>query len=329
MSRVARWISLLAVFVVVGLAGAYVPGFGGPAEEGHASDVVLGELVRQLVDPLVLAVALVAALIAGRWRGLRAAGQLLWGRTATIEARDYRSVSRLLAAAGRGLLWGSFVANTAYVVCFYLVIAGVLETGPTQRLDYVKAGALVVVPFGALLLLPLARAAGHAAGVEPSRAARTFDLVAVLGLMACTLITLLSLFVYRHPVIGQPGTGRTHVWPTAEGLDASFVLWSIALVAIISALAFAPTFRSTAPERGRAWMRTCLFVGVFVATLVEVAGLNEIARTGGQGDPSTLQSLAGRMLFVIAVAIVIGGVARAVPAIVRSRGSDERLASVP
>jgi len=333
MTRLARWPSLLLLLVLLYWIPGNIPGSDlGSSDDSSASSVL--DLVTKTIDPILILVAVAATLLVGRWRGtLRGTSFLVRGgeKWSAMGESDYLAASRSLAAAGRGLLWGACILNSIYVISFYW------PAGPTTygflgdpvRYNYVKFGALLAITLGALILIPSAQVALELSGRHVSRAARiarALDVVAIMGLFCCILTVLLSIFVFRHAVIGAPGSGQAYVLPSTDGIDLSFVLWSCAVVPSVTLLAFFATYRpavmpiasdsarGVSGELAGRFARASIASGVLVATLIEFAGLNAIARTGGQGNETLLQSLVGRMLVVTAIGILVGVGVRLWPA---------------
>lgn len=337
MSRFTKWLSLLLLFLLLGGLAARVPGYG--ALDGVSFHV--GQLLVDVIDPLVVLLAIGAALRAGGLRGAkRGASFLLRGVAVQREQAssrtpesDHVAASRSLAAAGRGLLWGACALNSIYVASFYLSApssAGLLNSA---RLDYVKFGAILAVTLGAFILIPSAEASAELSVRHASRArplSRAADALATLGLFGCALTALLSILMYRAPVIGAAGSERTFILPSSDGIDVPFAIWSLVTVPVVASLAFffAARTATRAGSRASDWNRFAgmsLGAGVLVATLVELAGLRLIANTGGQGNPAELASLAGRMLVPVAVGALIGVGAQLLPAAAaRSRPAPER-----
>ena len=106
------WFPLLLVLVTWLIAR--VPGYTAFADDD--TSFTLGKFLRDVVDPLALLIALGAALLCGRWRGLRAGARFLVG----VEGTESESLAagKFLAAGARGLLWAAFCLNSIYVISF-------------------------------------------------------------------------------------------------------------------------------------------------------------------------------------------------------------------
>jgi len=307
MRRLLRPSAFPLLLVLVTWLIARVPGYTGFADDD--TSFTLGKFLRDVVDPLALLIAVGAALLCGRWRGLRAGARFLVG----IEGTESESLAagKFLAAGARGLLWGAFCLNATYVISFYWPREPGISTGLLAgRTWYVAYGAFLATTLGCLVLLPCAERAVELSAQPASKAtrvARATDALALLGLFALTLVLLLSVFLYRFAVIGEEDSGQAWFPPSLDRIDLPFVLWSLLLV---FALPWGALFATSGPRaliahdlRGRL-ARMSLAAGVLVAMVVEAAGLRYISRTGGQGNPAEVQDLAGRMLVPVGVGIV-------------------------
>lgn len=293
---IARYTSLVLLFLCLLALPAHVPGHAASGE--LEPRIRLVNLLVDVLDPLVLLIAVAAPFLAGGWRGVKAGARFL-ARGGSVDPAGSRS----LAAAGRGLLWGSLGLNLVYVLSYYWPAgpgeAGLL--GDFERLNYARYSSILAVTFGSFLLIPSAEAAAVLAGGRPSRVARVLDLLAPVGLLASALAVLLSVFVPRAPLPGEPDSA--FVLPSARGLDPAFVAWSLVVVAVLATLALFATGRVGRPLAARL-AATSLAAGVLVATFVELVGMNRLASRGGQGDTSELQELAGQMLVPFAVGLL-------------------------
>ncbi len=296
----------LWLLVLLGCTALLLAGVPGYRTEGDSS-IHLGILLRQVIDPLPLVVCLFAALVAGRWSGLKTATRYALG----AECVDGASAGKTLAAAARGLLYGTLLVNGVYLVSFYwpespLISAGFM--GEYRYCTYVQYGPLVVGFLGAFLLMPCAVRARSATADTKHSLLRPLDPLAWIGLFACPLVVLLSVFVYRYPAIGVEGSGVNYVLPAAGLLDSAFVAWSLLVVALLPWVVLCPhaspreLFRalrnptSAGPDLVALLTQTQLVAGLYVATLIQLVGLNYISNTGGSGNPAEIQDLVGRML---------------------------------
>jgi len=309
--RALRWPALFLLLVLLGWWPTHVPGYVPSAQVARFNP---GQALATLFDPLVVLIAVGAALLAGGLGGARTGLAFLVRGERAPGTLPTPAASRFLAAAGRGLLWGTCALNLLYLVSFLVdPRSGGLLASP-HRIEQVKFGALLSVILGALVLLPAAEAArsGPPVGARsPLRArwARAGDALATLGLFLGSLTLLLYVLDYRLPVAGAPG-GSTFLRPSLDGIDAGFALGSLAATLGVVGLAWlgAPR-RAAAPDGTRALyagLGAGLAAGVLVAGGVELAGLNHIAASGGQGNPDELRALAGRMCVALACGLLIG-----------------------
>ena len=321
MKRFSRlpWLVVLVLLVFALLQ--HVPGQSVP-DAYDAPALSLPKLVVDIVDPLVLLSGLLVALLIGRWRGTRAASLFLLGRPGVADAAEtnstgrfrYRDASKTLAAGARGLLWGGFLMNASYLAsCYWMKPPGLLVD--RARLAYLRAGTIPVVLLACLVLLPAAERAvelSRRSDAGASRGARAVDAFAAIGLLACSLAVILSLFVYRA------GFWEDLLAPTWGSIDASFVLWSAGMTIVLAWVALYPTvgvrewreaFRKPGRRRSRVLLdrlgRSSLAAGVLLAVVVQLAGTHRIASSGGNANPAELQPLAGGMLVPAVAGVVV------------------------
>lgn len=299
MKHPSRPLSILALSLVLGGILFTVPGsVQVAADAASGSSLTIGAILRDFFDPIVFALAFLAAFLAGGVRGFGNALLHALGRSTAPESRA--AAAGALSFGARTWLWSLCLLNVAAIVSFYW------PEPPTESLGFlprrmlsVKVGAFPVAAFALLFLLPQAETLRKP---RPG-VADWLDVTALFGLVGCVLVLLLAVLVYQAPVIGEEPPSRM-ISPTFDTLGPAFLAWSVVVPLVLSALALLQVGLGSATPRSI--LRGALAAGVVAAIAVEAQGMNEIATTGGQGDSVPLQSLAGRMLVALGCALLVG-----------------------
>ena len=332
--RRLRWVWGLALwlacaFVVDSLSRAQL---GGPSE---VEGITLGKWLVDAFAGWPIVAALVYALATAGWSSVCSAGAFLLGLDRTERPERAREARDGLAAASRGVLWGTLLLGLwATSILYTQVVAEAAEPWTSARVELMSSlrNAMVIAPASGLalsrfVLAPLAergrgpRRPGRLACGDPRRGRRRPGAPLLPPLLPVPdprevrdmkdlrwFGLLLGLFLLVGSFFSLAG----------HGIGVGWSLRSFAFVLLLpvaaTALAASPLEVLAAVRRGLVGARLpreddrraaallrnlsslTLAAGVVVAVLSESAGFTVIAHTGGQANPVEIYALLGRML---------------------------------
>ncbi len=301
---------------------------GPEAAAANDDSISIGGFLKDTVNPWVFALAFVAAWIFGRAKGVASGVRFIFGVLGREQipvgdgekAERFLSASRALAAAGRGLLWGSVLLGVYYVSGLpWTSSRGDMDVASARHLRYVMSSGLLILVIGPLYLLPLAKRARVLSQAhlkhpsdQGSPALDVVDLLMSVALLGLSFLPVITAFQAR--IVGSEETPSYYTihWPVIEGVSPQLVVWSFAFVVLFAGLALLPNLG--AGQRSRTWRQygnLAFTSGTLGVLIVFSSGLKTwFMNGGGQADYQRLRLLTGESLTPLFVGILILGITR-------------------
>ena len=306
---------LRPLMVLVSLSGLVlwinlVPGYVRPEAPTGFS---VGGLLRDLFQPALVLVFLVAGLLVGGPKGFGTALLVPFGGRAPGDRPSRLRMQHALLTSSRALLWSSLLltaACTLYSLRLDPLAGKLLWLDIGARLEVMRTGGYFTLPLFLIVLLPClwrldpAQAEGRSLG-------GAMDLGVLLGHGLVLLAFPLSVLVAQHEIIGQPGSAVRFLAPTFGQVDLVLAGWSLGFVLSMTGLAWLSRWKRGSDPQVSAHafpLRLALLAsGVLGCAVLRLVGLQSISTSGGTGNPAEAQALGGRMLVPLVLALLLIG----------------------